>query len=95
MYKLAGENDYKDSDPVMQKTMTNLISLDLKPVLSKIVTPTVIIWGEHDKIVPVSDGKLIHKLIKRSKLYIVKDARHSPQYSHPEMIADEILGELT
>lgn len=94
LYKLAKETDYKNSDPVIQKTMINLISVNLKPVLSKIKAPTVVIWGEKDTTIPLSDGKLIHKMIKKSKLYIIKEARHSPQYTYPELVADQILGEI-
>lgn len=94
LYKLAGEIDYKNSDELMKKTMVNLISVNLKPALSKITCPTVIIWGEHDRIIPLSDGKFINEIIKHSKLYIIKEARHSPQYTHPEIVADRILGEL-
>ena len=87
LYKLAGEFDYKDLNDNVKQTMINLISADLKPILPQIQTPTLIIWGGEDKIIPLSNGRLIHKLIKDSKLQIIEDARHSPQFTNPERVA--------
>ena len=91
LYKMTGENDYNNSTPNMKKTMTNLIKKDLSVSLAKITTPTLILWGEYDKVTPLNDGKIMHKLIKDSKLYIVKGAKHSPHFTHTEEVADVIL----
>ena len=82
LYRLAREKDYQEASPTMRKTMLNLINSDLTPEFRKISIPTLIIWGEDDRITPLSDGQLINKLIKNSKLKIVKGARHSPFYTH-------------
>ena len=94
-YKLTGENDYKDANPNMKQTMINLLNSDklLRP--KNIQVPTLIFWGKEDKIAPLSDGILMNKLIKNSKLEIIKNARHSPQYSHPDEVANIIVSNLT
>lgn len=94
LYKAARETDYKNATPQMRKTMINLISVDLTPQLSKITTPTLIIWGELDKSTPLSDGKLMHKLIKNSKLHIIEGAKHSPHYTHTEKVFRTIFSEI-
>lgn len=86
IYKLAGESDYKNAGPTAKQTMINLISYDLTPILNNINTPTLIIWGQQDKTTPLSDGKLMHKFIKGSKFEVIKDARHSPQFTHPKEV---------
>lgn len=86
LYKLAGEKDYKNANPIQKQTMINLISTDLTPILNKISVPTLIIWGKDDKITPLQDGKLMHQKIKGSKLKIL-NAKHSPQFSHPKEVA--------
>jgi len=90
LYKFVRESDYKDLDENTKKTMVNLISVDLKPVLSNIHVPTLLIWGAQDKTEPLSYGVLMNNLIKNSRLEIIKDARHSPQYTHPLEIANLI-----
>lgn len=94
LYKVLGESDYNASSPEMKKTMTNLIKSDLLFHLNKINTATLIIWGELDKVTPLSDGKTMHKLIKNSKLHIVKGAKHAPHFTHTEEVASIILKTL-
>lgn len=91
MYKMTGESDYNNATHLMKKTMTNLIKTDLSFTLAKITTPTLIVWGEYDKVTPLNDGKIMHKLIKNSKLYIVKGAKHSPHFTHTKEVADVIF----
>lgn len=91
LYKVTGESDYNNATTDMKKTMHNLIKSDLSFYLAKISTQTLIIWGEWDKVTPLNDGKIMHKIIKNSKLHIVKGARHSPHFTHVEEVADIIL----
>jgi len=94
LYKLAREFDYKDLSDNVKQTMINLISTDLKPILPQIKTPTLIIWGREDNVTPLSDGKLMHNLIKNSKLEIISEARHSPMFTHSKEVVDIILNNL-
>ncbi len=71
IYKiLTGSTYYIQLSPIMQKTYQNVIKEDLTPILPKINTETIIIWGAKDKITPLWQGKLIKKLIPNSKIYI-------------------------
>ncbi len=90
LYKLAREGDYKNATKAQRQTMLNLINTDLSNVISKVKTPTLIIWGENDGITPISDGQKIHNLIKHSKLAVIKDARHSPQFTNSEEVVEKI-----
>lgn len=88
LYKLARESDYKDLDENIKKTFINLTSVDLKPTLSNIKIPTLIIWGDKDRIEPLSYGIQMNELIENSKLKIIKDAKHAPQYTNPLEVAN-------
>ena len=90
LYKIVGEDDYKDATQNMKQTMLNLINSDRFLKFGNITIPTLIIWGKNDKIISLSDGKLMNELIKGSKLYIVENARHSPQFTNPKEGADII-----
>lgn len=93
-YKAVGEQDYNKADPILKKTMLNLISQDLESTFSDIKVPTFIIWGEDDKITPLSDGRKIHKLISGSKFEIIKGVKHSPQFTNPEEVFEIIKQNL-
>ncbi len=94
IYRLAQAKDYQEATSSMKQTMLNLIIKDLTPILITITTPTTIIWGEKDKITPLSDAKLMNKYIKNSRFYQIKDAKHSPQFSHPQEVIDRIKKEV-
>jgi len=91
LYKLAGEADYKNAPLHMRKTLSNLVSVDLTPVLNKVSVPTLIVWGARDKATPLSDGKLMHKQIKNSEFFVISDAGHSPHFSHAEKVCEKII----
>lgn len=94
IYKLAREHDYEKASLNMRKTMKNLIYLDLSPILKEVKVPTLIIWGEKDKITPLSDALVMKRDIKNSKLKIIKAARHSPFYTHSKEAAKFLLEEI-
>lgn len=81
-YKVVREHDYERANPILRRTMKNLIMEDLLPRLSLVTVPTLIIWGKHDKITPMKDAEVMRHLIKNSSLHFIKDARHSPQFTH-------------
>ena len=87
LYKVVGENDYNQSSNVMKETMQNLININLTPKLQEIKTPTIVIWGENDTITPVSDAHVFNNGIKKSKLIVIDNARHSPQFTHVGEVA--------
>ena len=65
---------------------------DLSPgQLHKIETPCLLIWGEHDKVVPVSTGKRLNKDLKHSKLIILADTGHLVPEERPEEIFQHII----
>lgn len=90
LYKLVREKDYRDANPIMRKTMANLISVDLLPRLNEIKCPTLLIWGQNDGSTPLKDGKAMHQKISGSQLEIINDARHSPQFTNVENVIEII-----
>jgi len=59
--------------------------------LEKINTPTLIIGGDKDKIIPNYLQKILQKKLKNSDLYIVKDGSHVPQVDFPDLINERIM----
>lgn len=90
LYKFARENDYNQANPNMKKVIMNMTMSDKLRNLDVLITPTVLIWGEYDKTTPLSDGYYLNTKIKNSKLFIVNNARHSPHFTHPQIVFDYI-----
>jgi len=56
----------------------SLVKEDFSGIPENIYLNTRIIWGEDDNIAPLRTGYVLNKLIKNSKLNIIKDAKHVP-----------------
>ena len=84
-YKAIG-SDYLDSGH-MKEIFKAVVEEDLSLDASKIKTPTLLIWGEKDRITPLEDGLKLSQLIRNSKFEIIKDTGH---FSHLEK-AEEII----
>ena len=50
--------------------------------------PTLIIWGEDDKVIPLDDGHKLHDSILHSRFVILKNCGHVPQEEKSESFAE-------
>lgn len=50
--------------------------------------PTLIIWGEDDKVIPIDDGHKLHDSILNSRFVILKNCGHVPQEEQSELFAE-------
>ena len=48
--------------------------------------PTLIVWGEHDAIIPVAHGHVAHEAIPGSRLEILPGVGHFPHTEAPEQL---------
>ncbi len=55
----------------------------LESKLNKIMAPTLIVWGDSDKIIHISSVPIFVKGIKNSKSVIIKECGHVPQMEKP------------
>jgi pimeloyl-ACP methyl ester carboxylesterase len=60
---------------------------DLGVVAKNIKTPTLIIWGQKDRILHIDNAQLFHTTIKGSQLVIFKELGHVPLLEDPDKTA--------
>lgn len=58
------------------RSARDLLREEVARDLTAIQAPTLLIWGEHDPIVPVSTGYELRRLIPHARLLVLKDASH-------------------
>jgi len=61
------------------------------PELAQMKTPTLLIVGEEDVVMPPFAMELSHKLIPGSRLEVVPDAGHSVYFEQPEIFNKLVL----
>lgn len=58
--------------------------------LKEIETPSLLIWGEHDKVVPLHIGQQLTKDLKNSSLIILNETGHLVPEEKPEEVMSHI-----
>ena len=85
-----GSADYNAAPPVLRQTLVNLVNTDLRDILHNIECPTLLIWGDNDTATPLSDAKIIEKLIPDAGLCVIEGTGHYSFCEKP-YIAHKIL----
>lgn len=53
--------------------------------IGKITHPTLILWGEEDRVFPIAVGEELQRTIKGSSLVRIPKAGHIPQWERPDL----------
>lgn len=83
LYSLIGERDYYKAGP-LKEVFKNIINEDLVFYAKNVKVSVLLVWGESDRVVPVSDMKKIVKIIPHATFSVVKDVGHKLPYEKPE-----------
>jgi pimeloyl-ACP methyl ester carboxylesterase len=72
-----------------EKIMADLLAgdFDLTPQLSQIQADTLLLWGDHDRLIDISAGRAYHQHLPRARMVIFHGIGHCPQYECPERTA--------
>ena len=68
-----------------------LYNPSLPHYLAKVSTPTLVVWGKQDAIIPVECGELYQQALPNAKLQVIDRCGHSPQIEKP----DEFINVVT
>lgn len=68
-----------------------LVAADWRTKLLLIRASTLVIWGEHDMICPLTIGRQIVACVPDSRLVVVEGAAHNPMWERPEAFDREVL----
>ncbi len=62
--------------------------------LGTISHPTLLLWGDYDRIFPLEVGKQIHSLLPHAEWHIIPETGHLPQWERPQDVNPLILSFL-
>lgn len=89
LYQAAGSADYLTAES-MRKIFLNTVNEDLLPEVSAIQKPVLMIWGEKDQEVPLSQARQMKEKLSNAKLVVIPGAGHFVHTDEPETVAREI-----
>ncbi len=87
-------NHLKDNDGyTIHATIEGVFSTDQfeEPKLPSLHTPTLIVWGANDALIPLAKGEEFHTRIAGSKLVTIEQCGHMPQLEKPEEFNRAVL----
>lgn len=94
LYKLAREHDYQKASGTMRDTFKKVVAEDLRPLIKKIKSPVLLLWGKEDRITPFRDAEFIKEETPRAKIISFAGEGHQLPYHQPEKLAEKITGYL-
>lgn len=77
------DSDYHNS-PALRQLYRAVVARDLRKYLSQIRCPVEVVWGEHDRILPLSLTKIYAKELSNRKIRVIWGGTHDPHLSQPE-----------
>ena len=63
----------------------------LEPQVKGLQTPTLIVWGDHDRALHYSGAEILHKLMPNSQVLIMPDMGHVPMLEVPSKSAADYI----
>lgn len=94
LYSLVGSKDYYRLDTQkavhMKETFNSIVKMDVASLLPRIKVPTLIVWGDKDRLTPLKDAYFANQRIAGSRLEVVRNGRHGLNLEMPEMLAEKI-----
>ena len=76
MKKHMGSVDYRNATPIMRDVLVKTVNQDLSENAKMIKCSCLLIWGENDEAVPVSEAKELDELLKDSALIVLSGTHY-------------------
>jgi pimeloyl-ACP methyl ester carboxylesterase len=90
---LAAEQLRGAGKPGFMQALRANIDYPVKERLPEIACPTLIVWGDEDKVIPVGDASVFEELIPNSRKVIFEETGHMAMLERP-VAFNELLSEF-
>lgn len=70
------------------------VHLEFRRRLRELAMPVLLVWGDHDRLIPVSSAITAARAIKTGRLSILSDAGHAPFLDRPEAFSRTVTAWL-
>jgi pimeloyl-ACP methyl ester carboxylesterase len=76
------------------RAISQLLAADISPRLAAIEAPALIVWGEHDRLVPLALGRQLHGHLPQARFVVIEGAGHVPMWERPDSFNRAVLSFL-
>lgn len=85
--KHIGSTDYRNASPMMRSILVDHVNLDISEEVKKITCPTILIWGDCDTAVPLSEAYQLEEYIHDAAVIVYDGCTH---YAYLERLGQTI-----
>jgi pimeloyl-ACP methyl ester carboxylesterase len=78
---------------IMWQAVGEIRSVDVRPVLAAVLAPSLILWGDQDRLLPVRNAAPLAAAIKGAELRVVPGAGHNLFFDDPGLV-NTAIGEF-
>jgi len=71
--------------------LRHVLQDDVRPLLPRITSPTLLVWGARDGLVPLEHGRAMRQAIPGSRLLVIQRAYHNCMVDRPEEFNDAVV----
>ena len=86
-HRITGSTDYSRAPENMKKTLANMLNSDKDLDLTKVETPTFILWGKKDTTTPPRQATAMYEKLPHAELKFYASWTHAPYISDPKGLA--------
>lgn len=90
-HRVTGSTDYSNAPDNMKATLANVLDSDRYLDITKIETPTLILWGKKDTVTPPKHATMIYERLPRAELKFYPEWTHAPYIADPEGLARALI----
>lgn len=76
---------------LLTRILTTISQDPIEPKLNGVTTPTLLVWGEKDRLLSVKSVPVLQKLLPQAKAIIMKDIGHMPMVEDDAQAAADYL----
>jgi pimeloyl-ACP methyl ester carboxylesterase len=73
------------------QALREIVAGDLTDRLAQIQAPTLVVWGEHDTVIPVAVGRRLAELVPNAEWALIPGAGHNPMWDRPAAFNQLVL----
>ncbi len=66
--------------------------VDVRPRLSKLTVPTLILWGERDRLIPATNAPILAAAMPHAEVRIIPEMGHNIFFDDAKLVNEAILG---
>ncbi|MCS7083079.1 MAG: alpha/beta hydrolase [Bacteroidota bacterium] len=86
LWRMLGSRDYRQAHGVMREVLVRTVTDHLDGLLPQIRLPTLILWGEQDRVTPLDQAYRLREGIAGALLHVIPQAGHHLLQDAPKTV---------